>query len=122
MASDIRIGTASLNTAMGTTSRSAQRAATASRSASAGNRAPSTMRSPNQVEPGVACAPRSRRTVTQARIRQAAMTPSSMSAEGLKSASTSWPNSSAEIVRPMGYTSASTRTCAATLRASAPRW
>ena len=98
-ASEMRMGTASLNTAIGTTLFSTQRASSASSNANAGNNAPSMVLSPNQVEPGVGSGPRITRTRAHASARQPAITASSMSAVGLIRSPTRRPSSSAVSAR-----------------------
>ena len=95
-ASDIRMGTTTLNTAVGTTPCSSQRASSASISAASGNITPSTMRWPNQTEfSRGASAPRSRRTTPQASSRQPTKAASSISADGLVRLATRRDSSSA---------------------------
>ena len=93
-ASDMKIGSASLNTASGTTFCNAQRASSTSSSTNSGKKMPSTTPLPNHIEPRLGSGPRTRRTTNQATARQPAMTPSSISAVGCSSACSSRPRSS----------------------------
>ena len=101
-ASDTRIGTASLNTASGTTPVSPQRAPSAAINAINGKSTPSTSRSPKRIEACRGAVPRSRRVAPQANSRQPASTAASVMALGLASEPSSSAISSAVSGRVMG--------------------
>ena len=125
--SDTSTGTTTLNTANGTVSSASQcrpqRTATANSRASTGNSTPPTTPSPNHTEPGCAVGPRSSRTMAQARPRQPTARASSINTPERCNAASKGPRSRAcqDVITALQATAASTRRCAATLRASALR-